>query len=185
MADYTRNFDMGRVVNVIPRFYRNAQQNNFKSEQAGHPVFDDIEMVEILIPGDKNSIVSERVKDEHRNRWPKEYEAFKRGLEPVEDGAPLAEWPPLTPAQVANFASINIRTVEQLAGVNDNNLQALGMGGRQIREKARNWLEQAKGGEPLARVEAENEQLRQDLETVKAQLADVVSRLPKEREQAA
>jgi hypothetical protein len=178
---YTRDLGGAHKPHLaIVEFYVQAEQNNFKSEQEGHPVFEDKEMVRIVTPGDKNSVVEERVKDHHRREYARQYEAFKSGETLTVEGMPLKEWPPLSPAMVANLRAINIVTVEQLSQVDDGRLDNLGMGGRTLREKARLWLEQASGGAPLTRLQAENETLKAQqvvLERAVAELSAAVSRL--------
>jgi hypothetical protein len=64
---------------------------------------------------------------------------------------------------------MNSHTVEMLADVSDANLSW--MGARGMRDKAKAWLEQAKGGAALSKLQAENESLRADLDAMKAQIA--------------
>lgn len=171
---------MAEVDTAIPRFFRDKMQNNFRSQQEGRPVFDDVEKVEIIIPGMTQSIAVERVNEGHKMRWPNHYAAFQKGLEPVHDGTPLEEWPPLSPAQVANLKALQVHTVEQLANITDTAIQKIGMGARELKTKASAWLDQAKGGAALSQALAENAKLRDELETMKAnhdQLAAAVARL--------
>ncbi len=171
---------MAEADPTFPRFYRDKLENGFKSSQAGHAVYDDVEMVEIIIPGQMQSIATSRVKPEHKQRWPNQYAAFLAGLTPSVEGSPLEEWPPLSPAQVANLKVVNVHTVEQLAAVNDGDLDKIGMGARALRDKAAAWLDNAKGGEALSKTLADNERLKAELETLRTnhdQLAQVVQRL--------
>ncbi len=171
--------DKGQDKSIVT-FYTEAQIHGFKSEQAGHPVYEDVEMVSILIPGDRRTEVVERVKNEHRERWPRQYEAFKKGQEAPAEGYPLAEWPPMTPSAVANMKVLNIRTVEQLAGVGDSALQNLGPGGFELRKKAQAWLQATKDQAPIAELEAREKRLQEELavrdNTINA-LKEAVARL--------
>lgn len=159
---------MSQPDTAFPRFFRAAQQNNIKSAAMGHPVYDDVEKVEVIIPGQTLSIPTLYVTQEHRDRWPIQYAAFKAGLEAVTEGTPIEQWPPLTPAQVANLKAINILSVEALSAVPDSALPSIGMGARALRDKAAAWLEQAAGGEPLSKALAAIEALKSELETMKA-----------------
>jgi hypothetical protein len=162
--------------NCIPRFHVKPVKNEFKSGQAGHDVFDEIEYVEIIVPGQKNQIVDERVKNEHRQRWPNQYAAFKANLEPPLEGTPLKEWPAISASRVAELQSANIKTVEQLANLADQFLTKF-QGGHSLREKARLWLEQAAGNQPLMKLQAENEALRDQLKALEANHQDQINRL--------
>lgn len=159
----------------IARFFLDKQQNNFKSQREGHAVYDDVEMVEIIIPGDNKTQVTSMVRQEHKDRWPRQYEAFKKGLEPAVDGYPIEHWAPVTAAQAANFKAVNVPTVEALAAVSDANLHALGIGARQLRDRAKAWLEQARDGEPLAKALAELENERAEKLALQTQVADLAA----------
>lgn len=167
---------------MIVEFFTEAQQNQFRSAEEGRPVFDDVEKVRIIIPGSRLSGdgVIERVKEDHRRRWPQQYAAFKAGREAPVDGTPITEWPPLSPAQARNLAALNVRTVEALAAVTDAALGDLGMGARELREKARTWLLHLVDGKPLAKATSEVAELRAQLaakdETI-ASLTEAVAKL--------
>jgi hypothetical protein len=166
---------------AIPEFFTDAVHLAFQSQQAGRPLYEDREFVRILIPGDRRSIVVEPVNAEHKARWPRHYEAFKAGREAPLEGTPLSEWPCslMTPARVKELAFFNIRSIEALAEVSDAALQNLGMGARELRERARTWLEIArKGSAPIERLiarveelERETERLSRDLLQANAELA--------------
>lgn len=154
-------------------FFLDKAHNGAKSEELGRAVYDEVEKIRIIIPGDKNSEVICQVMDKHRFEYPQQYAAFKAGQEVAQEGAPLETWPPMTPAMVANFKALNIHTVEQLASVNDGLLQNLGLGARKFRDMALNWTEQAAGAEPMARLTAEIERMKAEREVDRATIADL------------
>lgn len=164
---------------VVPRFHTQNVELTFKSTQEGRPCFEEREFVEIIIPGNRGSTVVEPVNAEHKGRWPVEYEAFKQGREAPREGTPLTEWPVVNRARVEELAYFHIKTVEELAGVNDNQLQNLGMGARELREAAKKFLEVAKHGTgPLMQMMGkideltrENERLTRDNAAISAELA--------------
>lgn len=135
--------------NTIPRFYVRPVQNNFRTQLLGRPIFDDIEYVEVVIPGNRGTVMDTPVRDEHRQRWPRQYAAFKESAAQVEHGTPLAEWGGVTRSQAEELKFFHIHTVENLAGLDDTGLQkAVAQGGFQLRERAQRFLEQAAGSEP-------------------------------------
>jgi hypothetical protein len=158
---------------AIPQFFTEAVKLEWKSRQEGRPIFEDREFVRILIPGDRRSMAVEPVGEAHKGRWPREYEAFRAGREAPVEGTPLSEWPVsmMSPARVQELAWFNLRTVEQLAAVNDVQLQSLGMGARELRERARTWLEvAAKGAGPIERLISRNEELTLETERLTREL---------------
>lgn len=148
---------------MLVNFFMDSAINNFQSEKAGRPIYDDVEKVTIIAPGQKNSEFVGRVTDEHRFRWPDLYAKFKAGLEQVPEGTPLEMWPPMSKAQAQNLRALNIHTVEQLAGLPDSGLVLLGMGARDLQTKALTWLKSAEDGKPLAEAQAANERLAAEL----------------------
>lgn len=151
---------------VEPRFHSKSVQLDFKSREAGRPIFEDQEFVTIVIPGLRTVMLDERVSDEHRTRWPEQYAAFKAGREAPLEGTPLREWPvgAMTASKADELAYFHIRTVEQLAALGDDKLQNLGMGSRELRERARVWLDVAKnGGAALEKMQATIERLSADV----------------------
>ena len=164
----------GQVKPAIPRFHSKAVEIPFKSEQAGRPVFEDRQFVEIIIPGDNKNRVVEPVNDGHKERWPEAWAAFEAGLAAPTSGTPLSEWPKVTRAQVENLAYLQIRTVEDLAGLNDNLVLNIGMGGRELRESARKFLDVSKNGvAPIERMISEIARLSQELAIAKRDLETV------------
>lgn len=157
--DGTPDFDAAadKGDNARPRFYSKPVKNNFRSESEGRPVFEDKEFVEILVPGDRKTVVDTLVKDEHKRRWPREYAAFKAGQEVPVEGTPLEEWPQITRSQVEELKFAHIRTVEQLASLPDDPLnRSVSMGGFALREKAQRYLEALNGNAQTEALAAES-----------------------------
>lgn len=153
-----------------PRFFMKAVENKAKSLEENRPVFDEREMVEIRIPGDRLATHVNYVLDEHRQRWPDHYAAFKRGEARAASGTPLEQWPPMTTGRVATLKALGILSVEELSTLPDNMLTSLGMGARELRDQARAYLEAAAGGAAVARATAENADLRAQMERMQTQM---------------
>lgn len=180
------SFDPKAQDTAFPEFFVKAVQNNFRSEKEGRAVFDDLEYVRIYTPGDAKSVPERQVKPDDKLRWPRQYEAFKSGLEIAATGTPLENWPPIsaTPGLIAELKALNIRNVEGLASVPDGHLANLGTGGRVWRDKAAAWLQQALDGAPLAEAEQKLDALRGDLAVKEKQIADLQAAVAKLQEKA-
>ena len=140
---YTRT-EGAREGSVHPRFFMEAVISPVASDAAGRPVYVEEERVEILIPSvAAYSVPVERVNQSHIERWPEEYKAFKAGQEPAINGLPLEEWPVLRKGQVLELKALHFRTVEDIADMSDIAVQKVGMGGLQLREAARAFLDDA------------------------------------------
>lgn len=162
---------------IRPLFEMRAIPNPRKSREQGRPIFDELEYVMIYIVGDKNTVASERVKDEHRKRWPNEYAAFKAGRQQSSSGTPIEQWPALGISQVAEFKALHIHTVEDLAALTDAGIGKIGVGGRTWVERAKAFLEAASGGAPADRLQHENDQLRAQLDAMERKFADLSARV--------
>lgn len=167
-----------------PRFYNDAMQNMAKSEREGRPIYEDKEMVEIRIPGDKLMTWIGVVEDKHRQRWPEQYAAFKRGEERAASGTPLEQWPnaTLNKSRVAELKAQNILSVEELANIPDNVLPKLGMGARELREQAKSYISTAKSAAENSHLVAEITRLKEIIEMRTGQpIAPVATEEAKEK----
>lgn len=157
---------------AVPRFFIEAVEQTFKSEQAGRPVFEDVEFVEIVILGDNKTRAVEKVNQGHVDRWPQYYAKFKKGQQDTHDGGtPLKEWPPVRPSQIAELNALNVYTVEHLARVPDNNLDRLGPGARALRDKAAAWLKASEDSGEIMRLVAANKRLEERVRELEERLA--------------
>lgn len=110
---------------VIPKFYMRPILNEKRTGEAGHPVYDDVEYVEVSVLGSNSSVGNGRVRDKHRAKWAKQYEAFKKGIEYIEEGYRLDEWSMVPRALCETFKGMGIHTVEQLAQLGDDKARYL------------------------------------------------------------
>lgn len=88
------------------------------------------------------------------------YTAWKEGLDMPVEGTPLRNWPAISPAQLKNCLAIHLLSVEELANAADEAVLRLGMGGRSLQQRAKDWLK-LNGGE-TGKVAAEMEKLRSE-----------------------
>lgn len=166
-----------------PRFYMDAVQNKALSEKEGRPIFEDKEMVEVRMPGDRLFSFVSVIEEQHKQRWPEHYAAFKRGEQMATVGTPIEHWahPSLTRSRIAELKALHILSVEDLGNVGDNLLDKLGMGGRELRDGARAWLSTAKGGAENAKMSAEIARLTEMVNSLMAGKAAAPEVVPKEK----
>lgn len=155
---------------LFVRFYSDAIFNSQKTELEGRPIYDQVEMCEILFAGDNTKTKVGRAIDgnpPYYLRFPNQYAAFKNQEEVVQDGTPIEHWPPITKAQAMELKAINIHTVEMLANVSDVNLKWLGA--RQLRENAKSWLSEAESGAETMKLRNQIEELKMQIEAMRNQ----------------
>lgn len=158
------------------KFYMGATVNDGKSREAGHPVYDDVPMVTIRVPGDKNTVVDTRVEEEHQYRFPKQWEQFQRGQDQTQSGWPLREWPAISRGLSEELAHLGVFTVESLAAMPDG-LGARVMGFYELKKKAAAALALAKDGAVAERLAAENGELKTTLEAQQKQINELGAKL--------
>jgi hypothetical protein len=166
----------GTDAGLYVEFYTQAIQDEEASLAQGRPIFNDVDFIKIIPVGDKNTIVCRPVKlttdggtPPDTVRWANQYAAFKAQREQPISGTPVTEWPPLTKSQAMMLKGVHIHTVEALAEVSDANLFNIGMGARELRDKAKAFLAQAAGGVGISQLAKENEDLRIKFEALQNQ----------------
>jgi hypothetical protein len=172
-ATYTRTNLGQQDGSNHPRFFVDQVQDMVASENAGRPIFREEERVEIIMPGNPHTRPVARVSDEHRQRWPREYEAFKAGLEISPDGTPLEEWPILKRSQVMELKALGFKTVEHIRDMDDLAIQRIGMGGRRLKELAGGFLDDADRIANESKLSAENERLTEQVAALTRQVQEM------------
>ncbi len=144
--------------------------DNKKTLEAGHEVYREVEFVKIAIPGDRNSLFFQPSTVDHQRRFPNAYSAYKaRERKPIE-GMPIEEWAPISRSLALTLRAAHIDTVEALAAVHDGNIDRIGTNGRDLREKARAWLEEAKSGAAVIAAAAKEQALQDQIAALQAQI---------------
>jgi hypothetical protein len=154
---YTRTNSFGGGVDTtVPRFHIESIPDPIASAREGRPIFRDRLEIELITPGNPYNIPNEIVNEGHKQRFPREYEAYMKGIEISPDGTPLEQWPLLRPGQVKELKGMDFSTVEQVANMSDHATQRF-MGGMRIRDLARAYLDEAAHSAALSKATADNE----------------------------
>lgn len=177
-------------------FELRAVEDRQASIEQGHYVVRDVPFAIVTPQGSKDRI--ERVADEWfaqlerqvaDNRFPREwlqaYKAafadWKAGNEPAADGTDLRNWPALSPAMLKACRELRLRTVEDIAMMNEESIARLGMGARSLKTRAQEWLASAeslgKPSEAIAALKAANEDLKLRNESLETRLAELEAKL--------
>ena len=109
------------------------------------------------------------------------YTAWKAGKEAPLNGHPISDWPSIGPSVVKMLQGLNVRTIEDLAAANEETIRRMGMGSRDLKQKAIDWLQSAQGNgkvtEELSTLRGENEALQVRCESLETQLRELVNRI--------
>jgi len=160
-------------------FYKATELNEAKSLEAGRPVHDEVDLVKIIIPGQRDSVVA-KADYGYQSRFPKQWAQYKAKADQIGSGTPLSEVTWLSLAQVADLRAMNVHTVEQLANLPDSSAHVF-MGFQGLKQRAAAFLEAAAGNAPLLKLQSELESRDAkiaELEAAVAQLAAAHKKVP-------
>ena len=147
---------------LLVKFFMHPRLNQNKTKQAGRPIYEEIPYIQIMQPGNKDSIVIKPARAMERARFPEHFRKFEaRESQDTVEGTRLDEWAGITRSQAEELKFMNVKTVEQLAHMSDSNAQNV-MGLNMLKQKAKTYLESAEKNataEKFADLEAKYEDL--------------------------
>jgi hypothetical protein len=132
--------------------------------------------VRIIVPGDKTNIVEQPAREDHKERFPRQWLYFQMANSDAPIiGTKLEEWnktapEDLTDYQMAELQILKFQTVEQVATASDSQLQRIGMGGAGLRERAKAFMALRN----RSHTDTELEKTRLELDELKAQMAQLL-----------
>lgn len=168
------------------KFYMATFQNNHKSEEQGRPIFEEELRVMIQPTGNNLLCVHRRVTESDKQRFAFQWQQYLNSQGPGEaaglQGTPVEQWPAITRAQAEELRGGKFYTVEQIANATDAQIQAMGMAGRMLVQKAQAFLASAQGSAlaqsqavELQRKEQEIADLKAEQKRMAAQLEQLVA----------
>lgn len=170
-------------------FYMGIVRDEEKTANEGRPIFNDVECVRIIIPGDKNLVNDRPASKADKQRFAKQYALFQQGKSEDEQvsGTRLSEWPAMSSrAQVHELAHLGIKTVEQLANVRDDIVGKV-PGLMQLKQHAAVYLARAEKGAEAGKIAKRMQESDSEIESLKNSLkeqAALIEKLMKEKTHA-
>ena len=155
---------------LLVKFFYKEREDKAKTLEEGRPCFKEVEYVEIRIPGNRDPQACRPATLHDKARFERHYDAFKRRVEVPEEGTLLKEWPQISRSQIEEMSFLNVKTVEQLAGMSDGNAGKL-HGGITLKRRATEWLSSAGETQLIAEKEALQARLT-DMESKLAQMQE-------------
>jgi hypothetical protein len=147
------------------RFFKKASQDMEQTKEQGRPIFSEIEYIQIMIPGDKGTVIVRPIGIEDRQRFGRQYDDWARSNKDSKEiliGTPLESWTQMSLAQVEEFRYFGVRTVEHLATLRDDVMLKM-PGAISLKKKAQEFLDTAKEAAPLSKMQAELEKRDTDI----------------------
>lgn len=151
-------------------FSRKPVMNVSLSKEQGRAVYEEEDFIRIHVPGDKLTIIERPVDEIDRRRFADRYAKWQAGQGDAVVGTPINALPGMTQAKVEEYRYFKVMTVEQLAEAPDA-LSAKFMSFHQDKQRAKAFLEVAKGNAPLEKMQEELQSRDAAIEEMKAQIA--------------
>lgn len=172
--DFDPNNRQTQDDQLLVKFFVKPRMNDAKSKDEGRPIYDDVEYIDIKILGSRTGGACRPASFADKQRFPKHYDAFKQRVEVPTDGTPLSEWSLISRSQAEELSFYHVKTVEQLAELNDNAASKF-MAINTLKTKAKAWLEQTKGNAGEAKLQAELATRDEKIASLEAKLEQVLA----------
>lgn len=163
-----RDPDGGAVI----LFRHMPVKNELETAKAGRPIFDDVEVCDVRFPGSRNygtypalahagwmqdPYTGEQRAITYAEKYNRQYQQFKAQLQQTKRGTPLSEAPFVTAGKCAELRAQNLYTVEALAAIEGSELKNLGIGGRELKNAAIEYMDHARRIAPDTQMAAKME----------------------------
>lgn len=178
--DFQMNFEDAQQAEADKKlfvvFYREAIKNETKSVEAGRPIFDEVDLIKIMFPGQRDTVVA-RVNEHYKYRFAAQWDRYSRGMDQSSSGTPLSQLGWMSMAQIAEYKALNCHTIEQLVGMPDAAAQRF-MGYHGIKQRAQQYLDMAKGLAPLTAMEEQLQKRDAQIAELEAKVATLLAASP-------
>jgi hypothetical protein len=170
-------------------FYMHAALDKTKTDETGIKSYkDECPFVRIMVPGNDKTIIERPAEKRDAEKWPLHWQRFQMSQQDMpmdSSGWGIDSWDELNSDQVRQLKYLRFLTVEQIAGANDAQILAIGMGGEGLRIKAKKAIAeryaqdmQAAVSERSSEVEALKEQLKQQAQQMEQLMEMMKERKP-------
>jgi len=160
------------------RFVMRPVLQRAESRTAGRPIYAEMEFIEIMVPGDKHTIVARRVREIDARRFSRQYAAFKAGKADQQSGTPLTSLPFMSAAKAEEYKFFHITTAEQLASTSDGSSAANAiMGFQGDKQKAAAYIQMAAGNAPILQLQEKLEDRDNQIAAMQEQMAQMNTKL--------
>lgn len=188
----------------ILELFAETELNAFDTDKLGTKTYDKVTYAKIIPPGGANQEAVHEIKRIFGNpvrgiritkkiyepntrmtlftlveNFVKEYEEGAGGKI---DGTPIEDVSFIHPSLVGLLKMKNIHTVEILASVPDSALEGLGMGSRELRDKAVYYIKSQTSNAPMLAIAAEKEEREKEIASLQKKVEELTKLMPKPQE---
>lgn len=155
---------------LFVRFFEDILPDEEASKVKARPIFRDVTMVTIMVPGNRRTIITREARQEDMARFAKQFDHYKRGETGI-PGTPIKEWGMCARSFAEELKYQGFHTVEQLANAQEQAFQKL-PGLRELSDRAKAYLAAAEGVAPQAKLQAELTARDEQIEALKKSLEE-------------
>lgn len=157
------------------RFFVEVLMDEERSTKEKKKCFRDVEMITIMVPGNKKEVRTREVREEDKQRFLAQYERFVTTKESVPEGYPIADWNQInSPALKEELKYMGFLTVEQLANCQES-VFAQNAGLRSYSDRAKKWLAIQEERAPIEKLAAEKAEAEERYAALEAQMAEMAA----------
>jgi hypothetical protein len=162
-------------ASIVATFRNHAVKNDAATAKHGRLIYDDMEVCDIRFAGSRamstfpaialshwsvDPETGDQVPVTYAERFQRQYQQFKSASNQTKSGTPLQYVPFLTEGKRAELRALNIYTVEALASIDGQELKNLGQYGRDLKNKALEFMQQGETHAPSTQLQAELDALK-------------------------
>ena len=167
-----QSFSSPADVKLRVRFFKKAAQDMEATQKEGRPIFMEVEYVQIMVAGDRDTVNVRPATWVDKQRFAKQYEDWKtKNSSEQLVGTPLEAWGVLSLAQIEEFRYFGVRTVEHIADLRDDLSQKI-MGAQALKQRAGLFIQAGKEAAPMMKMQEELAKRDNDIDTLKKALAE-------------
>ena len=153
-----------------------------------------VDIVTIRQPGAKDDVEKEALpwlESLHQNaNWAPEWveraksmhRQWKSGQEITQVGTHVRMWPPVSKAEADMLIAAGVRTVEELSAANEQIIGRIGIGGRDLKNRAIAWMDSAakdgRGAEELNALRVQNEAQSKQIADLMQKMNQLLAAVP-------
>lgn len=170
---------------LIVGFYKKSVLNSARSRDEGRPIYEGRDFVKIQHPGETLNIVDRPASDQDKQRFPRQWGQYERGVTQIPDGVPLNQLFPDKPQITDMMRGYNIHTVEQLANLSAQAIGTVGMGCQEWVNAAKRYMERAEKGVDHHKFESAMAEKNAQILALQRQVAEISALVRQQKPAAA
>lgn len=186
ISDQMTAYQVSEKDRTIAIFYPRAELDKIRTREDKAPRYRIVPHIEMMQPGETSLKLNRPARPEDIARFPKEWARYEARQTNTAVGTPLEAMFPLHPDIVLTLRAFNVLTVEALASLSDAAMSNMGLGAREMKERARRYLvavtnpegvRMAEDDDRLQKATAVNAALSQQVDGLTQKLAALEAQL--------